>query len=479
MIAFRMVERSLGLVSTLVLARLLLPGDFGLVAMAMSFIAFIELASAFGFDNALIQHASPERRHFDTAFTLNVILGLSCGAIMVGLAHAAAVFYDDERLVPVMYVLALAWTLQGFENIGTVTFRKELQFRREFQFLISKRLIAFVITLIAAFTLRSYWALVIGTVAGRMAMVGLSYAFHPYRPRFSLAAVRELMGFSIWILFNNALAFVNTRMSSFVIGRMHGPHSLGLYTVSYEIGTLPTSELLAPVNRAIFPGFTQIAHDPVQMRDGFLNVVAATTLFALPAAFGIAAVAEPLVIVTLSRKWIEVVPLLQVLAFLGAIAAMVNNAYPLFLALGRPRITTFLATARVGVLIPAMIFVGSHYGTLGVAWAELGCALLFLPANLTVLMRVLHVSFTAFLAAVWRPMMASVLMFLVVRAFLTWTGERWPDLPAIVSLLAGVLVGALTYIAGAGLLWRLFGSGKGVEAAIVRLVRERLIGPKA
>lgn len=474
MVAFRLVERSLGLISTLVLARLLVPGDFGLVAMAMSFIAVIELASAFGLENALIQHAAPERRHFDTAFTLNAILALVCGAIMVALAYPTAAFYGDERLVAVMCVLGLGWTLQGFENIGTVTFRKELRFRREFQFLLSKRLIAFCITLVAAFTLRSYWALVIGTVSGRLAMVLLSYAFHPYRPRFSLAAVRELMSFSIWLLWNNAAHFVNTRLSSFVIGRMHGPHSVGLYTVAYEVGTLPTSELLAPVNRAIFPAFSQVAHDPQKMREGFLMVVAATTLFALPAAFGIAVVAEPLVVVTLSAKWLEMVPLLKVLAFIGAAAALVNNAYPVFLALGRPHVPTFISAARVGLLVPVMILVGARAGTLGVAWAELGCALLFLPINLAILMRELQVSFGAFLAAVWRPILASTLMFATVHQFMAWVAGRWPDPAPLVLLLASVMVGVASYVALVALLWWVFGRRRGVEGRIVRLVLERL-----
>src|SRR5262245_59379519 len=123
MVLWRVCDRLLGLLSTLVLARVLVPADFGLVAMAMSFIALIELASAFSFELALIQRREVERAHYDTAWTLNVAFGLLCGALIALSAPLAAAFYAEPRLIEVMWVLAATWALQGFENIGVVNFR--------------------------------------------------------------------------------------------------------------------------------------------------------------------------------------------------------------------------------------------------------------------------------------------------------------------------------------------------------------------
>ena len=121
-------------VNILILARLLVPADFGLVAMAMSAIAIIELASAFSFEVALIQREHPTREYYDTAWTLNVALGTACALATVGLAYPAALFYGEPRLTPVMLVLAGGWIVQSFENIGTVNFRRDMDFSREFRF---------------------------------------------------------------------------------------------------------------------------------------------------------------------------------------------------------------------------------------------------------------------------------------------------------------------------------------------------------
>src|SRR5688572_707114 len=117
MVVAKLTERSLGLISTLVLARLLVPADFGLVAMAMSVIALIELATAFGFELALIQRQNPTKEHYDTAWTLNVTLGTSSALVTAALAYPAALFFDEPRLVLVMVALAGSWAIQSFENI--------------------------------------------------------------------------------------------------------------------------------------------------------------------------------------------------------------------------------------------------------------------------------------------------------------------------------------------------------------------------
>src|ERR1044071_6378743 len=128
MIFMRICDRSLGLISTLVLARLLLPSDFGLVAMAMSFIALIELAGAFSFEVTLIQRVDPTRDHYDTAWTLNLGFALVCAAITALMGPVAAAFYKEPRLALLMGVLAIGWAMSGFENIGIVNFRREMNF---------------------------------------------------------------------------------------------------------------------------------------------------------------------------------------------------------------------------------------------------------------------------------------------------------------------------------------------------------------
>ena len=240
MVLFKFTERGLGLISTIILARLLLPADFGLIAMAVSIIAVLELLNSFGFDTVLIQNPDANRSHYDTAWTFNVIFGTASSLILFLLASPAAAFYDEPRLEMVIDFLAIGTFIQGLGNVGVVAFRKELEFNKEFKFLVAKKLISFCITVPLAFILKNYWALVIGMLAGKSAGMALSYLVHPYRPRFSLAARHELFQFSKWLLLNNLLFFLRFRSAHFIIGKTAGTHALGLYTIAYEISNLPT-----------------------------------------------------------------------------------------------------------------------------------------------------------------------------------------------------------------------------------------------
>jgi lipopolysaccharide exporter len=156
MVLAKLLERSLGLISTLILARVLVPHDFGIVAMAMSFVALLEMLSAFGFDVVLIQKQTKERRHWDTAWTFEIIFGLSIATLMVLCASPVATFFREPDLVDVLRVLAIGSAVQGFQNIGLVAFRTEMRFDREFKFLMAKKLMGFVITVPLAFILDSY-----------------------------------------------------------------------------------------------------------------------------------------------------------------------------------------------------------------------------------------------------------------------------------------------------------------------------------
>ncbi len=337
MVLARILDRTIGLASTVILARLLVPADFGLVAMATALLALLELLGMFGVDMALIQNATATRRHFDTAWTFNVILGLVIAIALLALAVPAAHFYNEPRLQPIIICLAAAAVLQGFENIGVVAFRKELRFDKEFKLLLSKKLAMFMVTIPLAFLLRNYWALVAGTVVGRVVSVALTYWLQEYRPRFSLAARGELFQFGKWMMISGVLNFTSNRAADFLIGKLSGPRALGLFSLSYEISNLPTSDLIAPINRAIFPGYAQKAVDLGALRRMYLEVIGLIALLAVPAGVGIAAVAELMVPVVLGPKWVDAVPAMTALSFYGVLLALKSNNHYVYLALGRPR----------------------------------------------------------------------------------------------------------------------------------------------
>jgi len=478
MVLFKLTERSLGLISTVVLARLLVPEDFGLVAMASVVIAFLELLSAFGFDMALIQNQEAGRAQFDTVWTFNVLFGLMKAVILVLIAVPVSRFYEEPRLVLVFLVLASGLLIGGLENVGIVAFRKDLRFSREFQYQVTKKLASFIVTVSLALFLRTYWALIAGVLTWQISGVVLSNLLHPYRPRLSLSAKQEVIGFSKWLLLNNFVSFFYLHSAHLIIGKISGARPLGLYTVAYEISNLPTTELIAPINRAIFPGYAKMASDLENLRDGFLKIISVIALLALPAAAGIAVTAELLVTVVFGDKWLDAVPLIQVLAFYGAITALETNTYYIHLALGNVRAFTMLIAISAVLLVVLGVALTIRWGALGAAVAYLIVAIMFFPLFYGAVMRKLKLRARAIALFLWRPVVAASIMYAIVRLAL----QSWGAVGAaeeVVQLATVVLLGVGTYSTMVLVLWSLAGKPIGPERyvlnklALVLAFRER------
>jgi lipopolysaccharide exporter len=473
MVLFKFMERGLGLISTIILARLLVPLDFGVVAMAMSVIAVLELMGAFSFDVALIQNSSAGRDHYDTAWTFNVLFALASALLLLVLALPMANFYTEPRLESVMYWLALGMAVQGFENIGVVAFRKDMRFDKEFKFLFGKKITSFAVTVPLAFILHDYWALVIGTLTGRAAGTVLSFVVHEYRPRFSLAARSELFHFSKWMLFNNIAAFLRFRSTDFIVGRFGGPHALGLFSVAYEISNLPTTELASPINRAVFPGYAKMSNDIPALRQSYLSTAAIITLLSLPAAFGIAAIAPLLVPVFLGANWLDAIPLIQILAVFGALAAIQNNNGPALLALGKPHVVTGLGILSGVLFLPTLIVLTMWYGVMGAAWANLIITFVMIPTGYTYIFRALDLRTYHIIREIWRPIVATAVMATIVHWYVTEIASGTGLSMQIMHLLAAMLIGFITYLVATLALWQISGRPLGAEQHILDYLRRR------
>lgn len=474
MVLFKFIERGLGLISTIILARLLVPHDFGLVAMAMSMIAILELMGAFSFDVALIQNPNAGRDQFDTAWTFNLLFAMVSALLLIILAFPAAHFYAEPRLEEVMYWLALSMAIQGFENIGIIAFRKDMRFDKEFKFLFGKKIAGFAVTVPLAFILHNYWALVIGTLSSRAAGTLLSYVVHEYRPRFSLAARSALFHFSKWLLLNNIAVFLRYRSTDLIVGRFGGPHALGLFSVAYEISNLPTTELVAPINRAVFPGYAKMSHDIAVLRQGYINVAAMIALLSLPAAFGIAVIAPLLVPVFLGDKWLEAIPLIQILAVFGAVVALQNNNGPALLALGKPHIMTGLAIASGLLFLPTLIVLTIQYGVMGAAWANIIIVLVMLPISYAFMFRALEMRASHLLREIWRPIVATAAMTSVVQWYVETTAATTNLGMQIAHLLVAIVIGFVVYSVALLVLWYMSGRPTGAEQHVLDYLRRYL-----
>lgn len=468
MLLFKALERSLGFVSTLILVRLLLPADFGLVAMAMSFIAVAELLSAFGFDISLIRQKDATRAHYDTAWTFNVLLGAIICALMIAGAGAVARFYDEPRLTWVVVALSFGPLLAGAENTGVVAFRKELDFGRDFIFLLSKKVAGFVVGIPLAFILQNYWALVIGALASKLVGTIASFVVHPHRPRFTLQEAPSLMSFSRWLLLTNTLNALTTRLSDFIVGRLFGATTLGLFNVAGEFAKLPHSEIASPIFRAVLPGFASVAHRGGEMASAFRNANGLLAMVTIPAAAGIYAIADLLVPTLLGANWIEAIPFLQVLCGYSVVAPITLLMSAVLLADGHARDVALALTLTLVSFVLGCWLLIPPFGAVGCALAFVASTWIALPCYAWLMAQRCRVPVSAFLATSLRPTLASAAMIVAVRALIELLQ---PQVAATLHLwllmLGAIALGALTYAAGVLALWALARFPDGAEREVM------------
>lgn len=456
MVLFKVADRSLGLVSTLILVRLLSPADFGIVAMALFFVSMAEFFSAFGFDIALIHLQNPTDEHYHTAWTCNMLLGCAITIFLLAIAQPVALFYGQAEVFWVLCMLAFGPFLASLENIGIVKFRKDLQFRREFNFRMSRRFFTFFVTLPLAFWLQNYWALVGSILLSKLGSSGLSYIAQEFRPRFCLVKIKELFGFSKWLLINNFIGFLKEHSADFIIGRFLGPVSLGLYNISYEVSNMPTSELSASINRALLPGFAKIGADN-ELSVVYKNVIGILALVALPAASGVYAIAPFLVPIALGIKWLESIALVEILVFNGALllfhssicSILIAKGYPLYVAKTNFWYLLFLL-GLLGVLV-------TYYGIFGAACAVLGTSVIMTPVYLYQMKRRIGIKAELFFRASIRPVLASAIMVMIVRWILPVYGDVISVQYASLLLICGVALGAAVYATALVSLWLIAG----------------------
>ena len=475
MVSMRFVIRAIGLVSMVILARLLVPEDFGLVVLATMLYGLIEIMGQFGFDVVLIQNQSADRRHYDTAWTLTVIRNLVLAGLLVAGARWAAGFFEEPRLAAILYWLALAAFVEGFANIGVVNFRKELQFHKDFAFMLGAKLGMFMVAVPLAFIWRDYWALVAGIVAGAFVRVALGYLMQPYRPRFSLAMWLEIVSFSKWLVANNILGFAYNRSDTFIIGKIVGVQSLGLYTIAHEIASLPTSELIAPVRRALLPVYAKMANDLESLRSGFLNVFSLALLIGLPVAAGIGLTADPLVRVLLGEKWLDSIPIIQVLTIHGFLSVISAGSGPVYLALGKPQLLTVIFVVGLIVMLPLLVWSVGWAGAYGAAWAIVTAMAIAVVVDLFLVLRLLRLPVVQLAKSSWRPTLSAAAMAFVVIGI----QNAWPEtqeLPLLATkLAAAVAAGAVTYVGVQLMVWRTLGKPDGAEKHVLAALRVGLL----
>ncbi|HXI86788.1 MAG TPA: oligosaccharide flippase family protein, partial [Parvularculaceae bacterium] len=312
-VAARIVMRAFGFINTIVLARLLAPADFGLVAVGVTAMQLLQGFSDIGVSQAVVKFRDADRRDLDTLFTLAAFRGAAIAAVLLLAAPFVADFYHDQRMARVFAAIALFPVMQGLVNPRFFEFERALDFSKEFMSNALVKFASVTVSITIAIIWRSYWAIIIGFLAGGALQLVASYAWRPYRPRPTFASLKKVFAFSGWLTGVSFVAALNNKLDAFVLARAVGTASTGVYYVGFQLAELPTSEIAVPIARAIYPGLSALQADIERMRAAFLRGVEALGAVAMPAAIGFALVAKDLIPLLLGEKWSSAIPVVEML----------------------------------------------------------------------------------------------------------------------------------------------------------------------
>lgn len=467
--ATRVVTNLANLAGLVVLARLLTPEDFGVVAIGTTVLGIVVALTELSLGSALIQRREVEPAHVDSAWTMAMI---RAAAIVAGFALAAwplAMLYDDARLAPVFIVAGATGALAGLINPKVALATRDMRFRPTLTVQLVQKLAGLAIAAGLALWLRNYWAILIGNALGALVGVLLSYGLVRYRPRFTLARARDLVGFSGWLFLGQLSNVLNWRFDQLLIGLVLPKAQLGAYSMADNLSAIPSRETTTPVVQALFPGFATMQDDRPRLRKAYLTAQAAIGLVALPAGFGLALLADPIVRVALGDKWLMAVPLIAVISICYSVQTLTTGARPLAMARGETRLLFLRDLQGLALRVPCVTIGLFGWGLMGLVWGRALSAVIGLAITFRMVRQLVGVGVVEQVWSHRRTMLATAAMSGAVLALDAELLARAASPLARLVLLAPA--GALAYVGTLALLWVVEGRRPGAETELLGLAR--------
>jgi O-antigen/teichoic acid export membrane protein len=307
----------------------------------------------------------------------------------------------------------------------------------------------------------------ISIVFGAMASTGLSYALHPFRPRWSLAKAPEIWGFSFRLAAINLARYINGNAEKLVIGGIEGAEKTGIYYVGDEIAEMPYTELVGPSSRVTVPGFAKIKHDPARLTSAALKVLGFVALLSIPASAGLAVVSDNLVTVVLGSRWADAAPIIRLCAVAGGLVALQSIFINLLVVLGR--LNVILGVAYVNVLVFGILLFPAvkNYGIIGAAGLKGALAAASFAVYGWLASRAIRASFLEIFAVLWRPLGSAILMVSVCVSIAGFFGSP------TATLASQITVGAACYAVATYALWAVSGYPDGAERDLLEIASDQ------
>ena len=440
--AVKWLSQVLSWLSTIVVARLLVPEDYGLVAMAAAVLGLITLLNEFGLGAAVValRHLTDEQ--IAQIHSLASLFGVSGFLLSCAVAIPAGRFFGAPEVPLVMITMGAGFVFLSMRSVPSALLEKELRFKFLAFLEGGQSLLATVTTVVLAWIGAGYWALVIGGLVGQAGATSVIWISRPLRYAWpSLSSLKEAIHFSSHVLVSRISWYVSSNSDVFIAGRILGQAIVGTYSFAGTLANVPQEKVTALLSR-VMPGFySTLQHDVPAMRRYLLILTEGLALITFPIAVGMSLVAQDFVLVVLGEKWGGVVVPLQILAGWAALRSVYSLVSPLLYVTGGSRVA-MLNGLLCAATYPPAFWIGSHWGAVGLA-----AAWIFVqpPSWITPyrhVLKAIQLSLGRHLLALWPALSGVLVMAVCVYGVRESMHEEWS---LLVRLLCEVSVGGIAY----------------------------------
>jgi len=437
-------RRILALLANIVLARLLSPADFGLVAMAAVVLGFIDIFKDLGTGAALIQRKQVSEGLFSSIFWFNVGFGVLATALTIACAPLIAAFYKEPRVTPILIGMSVSFLLSALTIVHNGLLQRHMKFVTLAKIEVASAVISYAVGIGAALLGHGVWSLVYQVVTNSAVFLILIWYASDWRPRFMFiwSEVRSVMNYSLNLTGYNVFYYFAQNVDNFLIGRFLGTEALGLYDLAYRLMTFPMQAISAVFGKVMLPFYAKAQEDLPRFRQAFMRSAEAISFITFPLMLGLLAVREPFVLTVFGSQWAPVITLLALFAPLSAIRSIVTTTGSIFMAMGRADLQL-----RWGVFsnlfVIAGLVIGLQWGIVGVAAGFTIASLLLTYHNFAIPFRLIGMRVSTLAAGLRATTLCSVLMFLTIYGADLALGDRFGS---GVLLCAYIVIGALSYM---------------------------------
>jgi PST family polysaccharide transporter len=437
------VNRGVLVLTTVGLARILQPDDYGLVALATIALTFLALVKDLGLGGTLIVRGDLDVDARGTVLTMMVGTGLLLALVAIACAPLLAMVFDEPRLTGVLSALSSMLLIGGFSGFYEALLQREMEFRGRFFALLAQAVAIAVVSFGLAIAGAGVWSLVVGQIAGLVVFSIALYRLTPERvpPRFRRDSARDAILTGRGFLVQSGTTFMRQNADYIVVGHAFGSAALGSYSMAYRLGDLPYQAIADPVARVTFPTFARLRERGEGIAEQFGKVARLVALVTVPLGAGLSALAEPFTLVVFGDNWRSMIGVLAVLGLWAAVRPTEATLAWLANSLGRAGAAGVISIVILLPLLPALVIAATVAGPEAVAWVVLADTALSLVLLLVLLQRHALVSIRTTIAAVWPAAVAGLPLWVVARLIAE------SGLPPAGALVLGMSAGALAYLA--------------------------------